>query len=224
MRFQGIPNVGATCWFNSLIQCFRACPPDTWKNLKIKDSFTKEFVNCVQLENPTQMSREQLDPRPLLSEFVKKFPSWQGLPNDAQEALLHILDILNLDEFKGEMTQTITYPGGKSVTKVPMTVYIGDDYLTLSDYVDSNNVKYNVAIQETKMTTIPKILIVSTLKETVVKEELFGKKLFALIPLCGGHYVAFVKDGDGTWYLTNDESVSNATPNLNNRFYLCFYT
>ena len=220
----GIKNYGATCWFNALMQCLmksRKWDEDT------ADPFTKEFLGFMNQGSEDELDNSnELDPVPFLREFVKKFPDWQGLPNDAQEALILLLDIfektINLTDFTGEVTQTITFPKGTSVTKYPCTIFLNNEQLVLSDYKDNTGTVHNVAIQETFLTKIPKILVLSDIKNKV-EEEMFGKKLFALIPWYGGHYIAFVNVKDSGWHLFDDESVSNATPNLNHKYYLAFY-
>jgi len=206
----GLPNLGATCWFNALMQCLRYSRK--WENPEISsDPFTHQFLTFMN---------EFKDPRPFLFEFNKKFPNWEGLPNDAQEAFLLILDVLEktigLKDFTGEITQTITYPTGTSVTKWPFTIYNFDKDLTLTDYKDSEGIIHRVAIQQNEITKMPKILVCST-------EKLLDGDLFALIPWCWGHYISFVKSGNETWYMFDDESVTSASPNLDQKYYLAFY-
>lgn len=221
---RGLQNYGATCWFNALMQCLKAS--SDFSNIEKKDTpLQKEFLNFMKKENS--------DPRPFLSEFIKKFPSWQGLPNDCQEALLLLMDVLNLTDFIGKVTQTITYPDGTSVTEYPCSIFLNNDQLILSDYKDDTGKVHKVAIQETHLTTVPKILVVSDLKNKV-SENMFGKKLFALIPWCHGHYIAFVRGEDnnevvgnnkvvGNWHMCDDDSISNASPNMDQNYYLAFY-
>jgi hypothetical protein len=211
---KGIPNYGATCWFNALMQCLKQSRE--WENHDlVEDPFTREFLKFMIPGN--------YEPRPFLQEFVKKFPSWGGMPNDAQEAFLLILDILektiNLKDFTGEITQTITYPTGTSVTKYPFTIYNFDKDLVLSNYKDSSGIIHNVAIQQNFITKKPKILVASV--DNIEKVD-FGEP-FALIPWCMGHYVAFVKDSEGSWHLIDDDSVSAASPNMTRNYYLALY-
>jgi len=210
---RGLQNYGATCWFNALMQCLKAS--SDFSNIETDTPLQKEFLNFMKKENS--------DPRLFLSEFLKKFPSWQGLPNDCQEALLLLVDVLNLKDFMGKVTQTITYPDGTSVTEYPCSIFLNNDQLILSDYKDDTGKNHKVAIQETHLTTVPKILVVSDLKNKV-SETMFGKQLFALIPWCHGHYIAFVRGNEvGNWHMCDDESISNASPNMDQNYYLAFY-
>jgi len=210
---KGIPNYGATCWFNALMQCLKHSRK--WENYEsVDDPFTREFLKFMIPGN--------YEPRPFLTEFVKKFPSWGGMPNDAQEALLLILDILEntikLTDFTGEIIQTITYPTGTSVTKYPFTIFTFEKDLVLSDYKDSSGKIHKVSIQQNFITKKPKILVASV--DNIEKVD-FGEP-FALIPWCMGHYVAFVKD-NSSWYLIDDDSVTKASANMTRRYYLAFY-
>jgi len=206
---EGIPNQGATCWFGSLIQCLRVCRD--WTEDPGQDPFTQEFYKIVKSE-----------PNQFLQEFLKKFPDFTGLPSDSQEALLFILDRIGetrSKDFTGEVTQTITWAEGTSVTKYPCTIWWAPEKeLVLSDYQDSTGKKFHVAIQETVLTTRPKVLVTSG--QTPPSE----KGLTGLVALYGGHYVAFVKSTDGEWFLVNDDAVHKASPDLSKSYYLAFHT
>lgn len=204
---EGIPNQGATCWFGSLIQCLRVCR--NWSlDEPSDDPFTQEFYKIVKSE-----------PNQFLQEFLKKFPDFTGLPSDSQEALLFILDRLGetrSKDFAGEVTQTITWAEGTSVTKYPCTIWWAPEKeLVLSDYQDSTGKKFHVAIQETSLTKVPKVLVTSGQGPPT------EKGLVGLVALYGGHYVAFVRHED-EWFLVNDDAVHRASPDLSQSYYLAF--
>lgn len=205
---QGIPNQGATCWFGSLIQCLRVCR-DWSLDDPSDDPFIQEFYKIVKTE-----------PNDFLEEFLKKFPDFSGLPNDSQEALLFILDRLGdrANDFTGEVTQTITWAEGTSVTKYPFTIWWSPKKeLILSDYQDSKGKKFHVAIQETVLSKKPKILVTSG------QDPPAEKGLTGLVPLYGGHYVAFVRR-ENEWFLINDDVIHKASPDLSKSYYLAFHT
>ena len=211
MAPEGIQNQGATCWFGSLIQCLRTCR-DWSHDDPGQDQFTQEFYKIVKSE-----------PNQFLQEFLKKFPDFTGLPSDSQEALLFILDRLEasigLKDFTGEVTQTITWAEGTSVTKYPCTIWWAPEKdLVLSDYQDSTGKKFHVAIQETRLTKVPKVLVTSGQTPPI------EKGLTGLVALYGGHYVAFVRPDGDEWFPVNDEAVHKASPDLSKSYYLAFHT
>lgn len=205
---QGIPNEGATCWFGSLIQCLRISRE--WNEDPGDDPFVQEFYKIMKSE-----------PNQFLQEFVKQFPDFIDLPSDSQEALFFILDRLGdarTKDFTGEVTQKTHWPGGESIIKYPCTIWWNPKKdLVLSDYKDDSGNVFHVAIQETILSTQPKILVTSC------SEPPNEKGLFALVALYGGHYVSFVKPND-EWLLVNDNVVHKASPNLSQSYYLSFHT
>lgn len=175
-------NLGATCWLNALIQCLRVCKQ--WDK-----SSNSEFYKLV---------REDSDDT---TDFLKELP-FGNVPSDSQEALLYILDKLEDKDFEGEVTQTVVFPGGKSTSKEPCTVWFSssDSRDVLSDYTDNSGKVHNVAIVKRELTRVPKILV-----SDISSEELYGKKLRAVIVWGMGHYVAFVRK-DTHWWLLDDEA------------------
>lgn len=204
---QGLPNIGATCWLNALIQCMRVCRE--W-NETSDDPFTSDFLKLVNYETDNTTS------------FLKKLPvnPFGDGPSDSQEALMYILDKLEktikLKSFTGEVTQTVVYPGGRSTTKNPCTVWFHQEKEdVISNYEDSTGKIHHVAAIQRELTKVPEVLI-----SDKVTESLFGKKLVGIIHWAMGHYVAFV-NSDGEWYCANDVSVTKATPVL--KGYVGFY-
>jgi len=172
-------------------------------------------------DGPTDMitqliNRKTDDPRDAFREFMTHFPDFSWGPNDAQEALIMLIDKLNLNEFVGECTQTIHYSGGTSVNTYPFSVFLESKDLVLSDYIDSSGNVHPVSIQTNKISKVPKILVVTPLGKS--SEE----NLVALLVWNHGHYFAFVKDPE--WFRVDDEDVIQATPNFDMKYYLAFYT
>ncbi len=206
MPVVGIKNYGASCWLNALIQCMRVVLP---KNVENDDPFRKEFFRLVREENEEEDT----------THFLKMLPFQEG-PNDSQEAMIYIIDRLKLKQFVGEITQTVIYPGGRSVTKSECTVWFRShkrekEEEVVTEYVDATGKKHHIAVIQRELTTVPEILVSDD-----IQQELFGKNLVGIVHWGFGHYVAFVyRDGD--WWCVNDDQVSKATPVL--RGYIGFY-
>lgn len=206
---KGLPNLGATCWLNALVQCMRASRE--WdEECSETDQFTCEFLKLMNEDHDNT------------TDFLKHLPTdpFSDGPNDSQEALMYILDKLEktieLKDFTGEVTQTVVFPGGKSVTKNECTVWFHtekDD--VVENYTDSSGHTHNVSVVQRRLTKVPKILL-----SDHICEKMFDKKLFGIIHWGWGHYVAFVREGD-EWYCANDSSITKATPVM--RGYVGFY-
>ena len=206
--FQGLPNIGATCWLNALVQCMRVSREWTEKS---DDPFTIEFLKLVRGDTDDT------------THFLKELPMdpFGAGPNDSQEALMYILDRLErtigLKTFTGKVKQIVIYPGGRSVTVNPCSVWFHQDKDDIfSNYEDSTGKIHNVAAIQRELVEVPEVLISDR-----VTDELFGKKLIGIVHWSMGHYVAFVKYNDD-WYCANDSSVTSASPIL--RGYVGFYS
>lgn len=210
---KGLPNIGSTCWLNALVQCLRVTrkwpQPDSTMTT---DAFTLTLMKLL---------REETDDT---SEFLNELPidPFGSGPNDSQEALLYILDRLertiNMTSFTGEVTQTVIFPGGRSVTKTPCTVWFKNNEHedTITNYTDSHGNTHNVAVIQRALTKIPDVLV-----SDIVQDDLFEKKLIGIVHWGFGHYTAYVKDSNGDWWSANDSHVAKASPIL--RGYIAFY-
>lgn len=194
----GIQNIGATCWLNALVQCFRTCPSGSDLEHKTKQLLLDKFGN---------------------------------VPNDAQEALVYIIDKLKLIDFVGEETQTIVFPGGKSITKTESTIWFHNKGRSevISEYIDEHGKTHNVAIIQRELTKVPKILVSDTVSES---GTLYGKELRGIVCWGWGHYIAYVKskstdlskssDLSDCWYCANDDHIKKVD-SIPTSAYLAFY-
>jgi len=120
---RGLPNIGATCYFNTAVQCLAHVPYLT--NTLLRTPYdghcvlTREFSRLVY----NLWSEDgQPDPRPLLLAFRTRFPSFDPGQHDAQEAFLCLVDALenSLGKefikkiFTGRESQVTAWPGGSS--------------------------------------------------------------------------------------------------------------
>jgi ubiquitin C-terminal hydrolase len=120
---RGLPNLGATCYFNTAVQCLAHVPYLT--NTLLKSPYegecdlTREFSRVVYA---LWAEDGAPDPRGLLLAFRTRFPSFDPGQHDAQEAFLCLVDALEKSLgkefikkiFTGRETQVTTWPGGES--------------------------------------------------------------------------------------------------------------
>ncbi len=203
---KGIDNLGATCWLNALLQCLKVCrnwerPVNSGVEIKIDNRpdaiFKSEFYKLMNGDSDNT------------TEFLKHMRPFENTPSDSQEALMYILDKLDIKNFEGEETQTVIYPDGKSVTKNKTMFWFHQEKPdVIEGYIDNNGKKHNVAVIERKLTTLPDVLV-----SDVVREELFGKQLIGIVCWGLGHYIAYVKEA-GEWWYANDHYIKKANPNI----------
>jgi len=208
---KGLNNIGATCWLNALVQCLRVSRNWTEES---DEAFTSEFLKLVKCDTDDT------------TQFLKELPMnpFGNSPSDSQEALLYILDRLErtiqLKDFTGQVKQTVIFPGGRSETVNPCTVWFrpkGDD--VISGYEDHTGKIHNVAVIKRELVKVPDILV----SDYVTDDELFyGKKLLGIVCWGMGHYVSYVKEAGDWWYVNDHHHIKKEKPNLSGT-YLAFY-
>jgi uncharacterized UBP type Zn finger protein len=170
-----------------------------------------------------------------MREFFKHFPRFDNAdPQDAQEAILCIIDILVRSSpiikswFYGKKTQETVWPGGKTSTSEDFSIHItstnGDNlgemlnkstgWNVIENFEDTNGKIHNVATTRMLFSKLPQVLIISLDKKTnisVIEKLLIDKYEYNLIASAthignemDGHYVSFVRRED-KWYSANDE-------------------
>ena len=226
---KGIPNFGNTCYFNSALQCLLQIPQ--LSNYFITADYTgpceitREYQKVVRSAWTSKTDRF-IDVRPLLGLFRTRFSQFaNGDPQDAQEALMCMMDLLEpvLKPFvTSKLVQETVCPSGKTTLKDETSVVSlapkGDietsfthmtKWNTIDNYEDNDGKVWNVAATRTVFESFPEILIVSmTHKTTVTVNESLGA--FVLFASCvhvgsqrGGHYMAYTRH-KGKWYLKDD--------------------
>lgn len=217
----GFTNIGHTCYFNSAVQCLMHM------NLELSEGegFTRAYNELAKLYFTHEKCLD-INIAPLLKEFQEKFPRFViDEPHDAQEALFCMIDMLPgaNKQICGEKIQETIWPGGKKKTVVPYSVCILDvgedkkvseilkkseEWSTLSDYVDDDGAKYNIATTRSVFKTFPKTLIISfNHKSRVEADEINNYELKSSIVHINGHYMTFIKLNDN-WILANDGKLS----------------
>jgi ubiquitin C-terminal hydrolase len=199
---------------------------------------------------------DPVDPRALLAVFKTKFSAFaDGGQHDAQEVIVCLIDIFEkslgkefiTEIFNGEEIQETVFPGGVSKRSEIFTTLILDvnsetDLVTLlkerekhvgiSDYIDENGNKHNVAAIGRRVIKWPKILcftfsMYSRKFPIEIPTEIYDRKLFAVVlhsgMMFGGHYAIAVKRY-GKWYIKDDDTVSELNePPRKGPFYMALY-
>ena len=212
---KGLDNIGATCWLNALVQCLRVSRNWT-EEAPEGDSFTSEFLKLVKCETDNT------------THFLKELPmnSFGNNSSDSQEALLYILDRLErsigLKDFTGRAKQIVIFPGGRSETVNPCTVWFHGNSTkpeTLAGYEDHTGKTHNVAVIKRELVQVPEILVSD---HAVIDEPFYDKNLLGIVCWGMGHYVAYVKEAGDWWYVNDHHYIKKEKPNLSGT-YIAFY-
>jgi len=233
----GFYNNGNTCYFNTAIQCalrIHELSEHILQNPYDGDcSFTNAYSQLVQLYFKSEKCLT-INIEPLLEKFREKFPRFKSrIPHDAQDTLFCIIDILEVTYpylkklVYGEKTQSTISPSSSKSETVPFTILIlhserdksvtelikkSEQWDTLTDYIDDNDIKHHVATTRTTITRFPKILFISfdekirvAADDILEKYELCGS-IIHIGSKSGGHYMSMIKLSD-KWYMQDDDKL-----------------
>lgn len=252
---KGLENHGNTCYFNTALQCLFYIPAITNFYIKkpYKDdcSFTREY--CKLVKRFWTKGEENVSSLKLLTLFRQKFPQFKkNEQHDVQETILYIIDLLerSTPQIKqwiyGKKTQETVWANGKSTNEEDFCVHLvtadssdlkqiikkSTDWNAIEGFVDSNNIKYNVAVSRMFFSKLPQVLMISFDRKSYIKsiENLvINNSEYNLISTAvhighqdDGHYVSFVKRKN-KWFLVNDEQINeHQLPNEANFYFMVY--
>ena len=210
---RGLWNLGNTCYFNTAIQCLAHVPPLT------KHLFDTEYTGPCDITREYQKVVKQLfvkgktdpvSPSDLFGAFKVRFPEFaDGRQHDAQEVILHLIDVFEnslgkefiTDLFNGEELQVTSWPSGSSKLATPFTTLLLDvsepcrlqdllkdrsEPISVENYTDSSGTTHPHASVQTRVGRWPKFTSFSfsmyDYKFPIeIPFEFENKKLFACI-------------------------------------------
>ena len=213
----GLPNLGATCYMNAVVQSLYA-------SCVFKDVVTNYTGNCIITNS--------LKCRDNLKSLHECLPQYRlGVPHDAHEAMLTIIDALekvtDSNVFYGETSVNITSKT-ENTTKTekfgslmfnpttPCNMVDLFESLEKLEYITTSEENGTFVCKHVTYKEFPKILPCIFLNQQQVKlpDEFKGRRLVSVIMHVGhkdaGHYMAVVRQDD-CWYLINDEQVLEVT-------------
>lgn len=181
---KGFENFGATCYFNTALQCLLHIP--LLSNYFIRYpyeedvcAFTREYSNLVR----TYWKRGAVvDVGPILTRFRETFPRFDtSQQHDAQEAIMCILDILERSTplvkewFYGKKMQETIWPGGKSSSEEDFSIHLitskgkdmgemlsaSTDWNVLEQFEDTEGKVHHVATTRMVFSKLPRIFMLS---------------------------------------------------------------
>ena len=103
-----ITNIGNTCYINSILQIMFHTEFLNFKNLNSKEN-TKLFSKLIEVAKKSN-ELEVFNPIQLLNYFRWNDTFKFGMPHDAHEAFLHLLSIIECNEFEGKMIDIMYTP------------------------------------------------------------------------------------------------------------------
>ena len=237
---KGLENHGNTCYFNTALQCLLNIP--ALSNYFIRHpytgecEFTKAYGDLVR--RYWTKGNNDINVTKVLELFREKFPRFKSEEqNDVQEAILCIIDILELSRpeikhwFYGKKTQENVWPGGKSSSQEDFSVHLitsegkdmatmlekSTDWNTLTDFEDTEGKTHHVATTRMVFSKLPQVLMISFDRKShikIIENILMDKYEYNLIASAvhvgmqnDGHYVGFVKRRN-KWYFANDDHIT----------------
>lgn len=224
----GLPNLGQTCYLNTIVQCLMACP---------------QFSGASKGDSPIDEAFKKTPPD--VESIVKILQLDNNAPEDAHETFLRLVDILektwNNDLFYGKSTQVTINKDECTVNKNKfgsiMFNLTGDsslgeciDALKKTEYINTS--KTTFTLKETHFDTFPEILVYTFINQHKISLPMndpnTGKELRSIAIHVGppdhGHYIAMIKENDD-WFIVDDDRILRVSePCFDTNVYMAFYS